>query len=53
MGFVLVQRDESHPEKIPIFFYDKFPPQVAQMRVMVVDPMLGTGGMVDLFFVSF
>jgi len=44
VGHVLVQRDESDPEKKPIFFYKKFPPDIAHRQVVLVDPMLATGG---------
>jgi len=43
-GHVLVQRDETHPEKIPTFYYKKFPEDVAKRTVMLVDPMIGTSG---------
>jgi len=44
VGHVLVQRDESDPEKKAIYFYHKLPPDVANRTVMLVDPMLATGG---------
>lgn len=44
VGHVLVQRDESDPEKKPIYFYHKLPPDAAHRTVMLVDPMLATGG---------
>lgn len=44
VGKVLVQRDESTAEKLPIFFYSKLPASIASKRVFILDPMLGTGG---------
>ncbi len=44
VGKILIQRDESHPDKIPKFFYSKMPPGVENMHVLLCDPMLGTGG---------
>ena len=41
---VLVQRDESDPEKKPIFYYKNFPKNINEKIVFVADPMLGTGG---------
>lgn len=44
---ILIQRDESTPDKRPIYFYDKFPKSIAKKhRVFILDPMLGTGGSV-------
>merc|ERR1719159_1558269 len=44
VGHVLVQRDENDPEKKPVYFYHKLPPDVAHRTVLLVDPMLATGG---------
>ena len=44
VGKILIQRDESHPEKIPKLFYSKLPPGVRSMYVLLCDPMLATGG---------
>mmetsp|Transcript_74095 Transcript_74095/g.211549 ORF Transcript_74095/g.211549 Transcript_74095/m.211549 type:complete len:223 (+) Transcript_74095:78-746(+) len=44
VGKILIQRDESTPEKLPKMFYSKLPPNVANMDVLLVDPMLATGG---------
>jgi uracil phosphoribosyltransferase len=44
VGKILIQRDESTVEKLPTFYYSKLPPDVATRRIILVDPMLGTGG---------
>jgi uracil phosphoribosyltransferase len=44
VGMVLIQRNESHPEKLPVYYYSKLPRDIAQRRVLLVDPMLATGG---------
>lgn len=44
VGKILIQRDESHPDKIPKLFYSKMPPSVAQDHILLCDPMLATGG---------
>lgn len=44
VGKILIQRDESTPEKTPKLFYSKMPPGVAQNHVLLCDPMLATGG---------
>jgi uracil phosphoribosyltransferase len=44
VGKILIQRDEDHPQKIPQFYYSKFPKQIANMYVLLCDPMLATGG---------
>jgi uracil phosphoribosyltransferase len=41
---ILIQRDESHPDKIPKLFYSKLPPGIETMNVIITDPMLATGG---------
>jgi uracil phosphoribosyltransferase len=44
VGKILIQRDETHPEKLPKLFYSKMPPGVENMHVLLCDPMLATGG---------
>ena len=41
-GFVLIQRNEATAK--PEYFYHKFPKDLNQRTVFVVDPMLATGG---------
>ena len=42
VGHVGVYRDEQ--EHVPINYYERLPPGVADARVYVLDPMLATGG---------
>lgn len=44
VGKILIQRDETSVEKTPVMYYSKLPPNVSNMNVMLVDPMLATGG---------
>lgn len=44
LGHVLIQRDEATAE--PIFKYEKFPKDIAKRYVLILDPMLATGGSV-------
>lgn len=44
VGKILIQRDETDPEKKPILFYSKLPANVADKNIIICDPMLGTGG---------
>jgi uracil phosphoribosyltransferase len=44
VGHVGVYRNEETLE--PIAYYAKFPPQIATSKVLIVDPMLATGGSV-------
>lgn len=48
VGKILIQRDESTPDKIPKLFYCKLPPCMKEtdhgMKVLLCDPMLATGG---------
>lgn len=44
VGHVLVQRNESDEKKRPVFFYSKFPSDIAKRMIFLVDPMLATGG---------
>jgi len=42
VGKILIQRDES--TALPTLFYSKLPPDVAKRQVLLLDPMLATGG---------
>ena len=42
VGHLGLQRDEETLE--PVAYYEKLPPDVAESEVIVVDPMLATGG---------
>jgi len=44
VGKILLQRDEHDPEKRPKLYYSKLPPDINKKSVILVDPMLGTGG---------
>lgn len=47
VGKILIQRDESHPDKIAKLFYSKLPPTVGTEEtpyLLLCDPMLATGG---------
>jgi len=45
VGKVLIQRDETTKEKVPILIYEKLPKLLAEKQsVLLVDPMLATGG---------
>lgn len=44
VGKILIQRDESIPEKTAKLFYSKLPPDIAHQYVLLCDPMLATGG---------
>ena len=43
VGKILIQRDESDEQKRPVLLYSKVP-QLKNKEVMLVDPMLATGG---------
>jgi uracil phosphoribosyltransferase len=45
VGKILIQRDETTPEKTPTLFYSKLPPGIenGNMSVLLCDPMLATG----------
>lgn len=43
LGKILIQRDESSPEKSAKLFYSKLPGQVNNFTVMLMDPMLASG----------
>jgi len=42
IGKILIQRDEETAQ--PKLFYSKFPPDIASRYVLLLDPMLATGG---------
>ena len=44
VGKILIQRDESHPDKIPKLYYSKMPPNSNKKHIVLCDPMLATGG---------
>ena len=44
IGKILIQRNESIPEKPAELFYTKLPKEIATMHVLLCDPMLATGG---------
>jgi uracil phosphoribosyltransferase len=44
VGKILIQRNESTPEKTAELFYTKLPKDIANMHVLLCDPMLATGG---------
>jgi len=44
VGKILIQRDESSKEKNAKHFYTKLPNHINKMKVLLVDPMLATGG---------
>ena len=47
VGKILIQREESHPDKIAKLFYSKLPPTVGTDEtpyILLCDPMLATGG---------
>jgi uracil phosphoribosyltransferase len=44
IGKILIQRDESKKDKPAQFFYAKLPPKIQSMRVLLLDPMLASGG---------
>ncbi|OQD73797.1 hypothetical protein PENDEC_c013G07158 [Penicillium decumbens] len=41
-GKILIQRDEE--TCLPTLFYSKFPPNITSQKVMILEPMLATGG---------
>jgi len=43
LGKILIQRDESSPEKTAKLFYSKLPDKVNNFTVMLMDPMLASG----------
>jgi uracil phosphoribosyltransferase len=46
IGKVMIQRDEETKEKLPKFYFDKIPKNIENKRLLVLDPMLATGGSV-------
>lgn len=40
VGKILIQRDESDPEKRPKLYYSKFPKDIVKKQVLLCDPML-------------
>eukprot|EP01138_Halocafeteria_seosinensis_P005024 gb/GECG01005137.1/.p1 GENE.gb/GECG01005137.1/~~gb/GECG01005137.1/.p1 ORF type:complete len:307 (+),score=25.81 gb/GECG01005137.1/:1-921(+) len=44
VGKILIQRDETDPEKKPVLMYVKLPDSIQNKQVLLVDPMLATGG---------
>ncbi|GMF30495.1 unnamed protein product [Phytophthora lilii] len=49
VGKILIQRDETSEDKHPVMFYSKLPPKVETLdNVLLVDPMLATGGSVNM-----
>lgn len=42
IGKILIQRDEE--TAMPKLYYSKLPPNIAKMTVLLLDPMLATGG---------
>jgi len=44
IGTVMIQRDENTEQKLPIFFFEKLPAKLENKKILVLDPMLATGG---------
>lgn len=44
IGTVMIQRDENTEKKLPIFFFEKLPGNLDNKKILVMDPMLATGG---------
>ena len=44
VGKILIQRDESKSDKPAVLYYKKLPRNIRDMFVILVDPMLATGG---------
>jgi uracil phosphoribosyltransferase len=44
VGQILVQRDETTKEKKAIFYFEKLPDDLADKKMLLLDPMLATGG---------
>ena len=49
IGKVLIQRNEESEDKHPVLYYCKLPENIkTKKRVFILDPMLATGGSVNL-----
>jgi uracil phosphoribosyltransferase len=48
VGKILLQRDEEDEHKRPKLYYSKLPKDVSERTIMLVDPMLATGGSANL-----
>ena len=48
VGKILLQRDEEDEHKRPKLYYSKLPKDVSERVIMLVDPMLATGGSANL-----
>jgi uracil phosphoribosyltransferase len=44
VGKILIQRDESTEDKRPVLYYKKFPKDLTERFIILVDPMLATAG---------
>lgn len=44
VGKLLIQRDEGSVDKTAQFFHEKLPPGIADMKVILCDPMVATAG---------
>ncbi|CAK4885197.1 unnamed protein product [Aphanomyces euteiches] len=45
VGKLLIEHDETSPEKSPVLFYSKLPPRMPSFdRVLLLEPILATGG---------
>ena len=44
VGKILIQRNESLPGKPAVLMYNKLPPGIKDLHVLLCDPMLATGG---------
>lgn len=47
VGKILIQRDETTPEKNPVLFYKKLPKDINNCFVILMDPMLATAGKIS------
>jgi hypothetical protein len=44
IGKILIQRDETTAEKLPKLFYSRLPAGLPEAQVLLLDPMLASGG---------
>ena len=44
IGTILMQRNEKSEKKEPILFYEKFTKDISSKKIILMDPMLATGG---------